>query len=77
MGQVAVGPHLYYVSSAYAGKTVNVRFDPQDRCLTFYDVEDDHLIRRQPIKDLTVETITGIEMPLPATGQPIQLSFPW
>ncbi len=77
MGQVTVGPHLYYVGIAYAGKTVNVRFDPHDRCLVFHDVEDDHRIRRQPIKDLTVATITGIETPLPATGQPIQLSFPW
>jgi hypothetical protein len=77
VGQVTVGPHAYGVGTAYAGKTVNVRFDPQDRCLTFHDVKDDHLIRRQPIQDLTVATITGIETLPPATGQPIQLSFPW
>jgi hypothetical protein len=77
VGQVTVGPHAYGVGSAYARKTVNVRFDPRDRCLTFHDVKDDHLIRRQPIKDLTVATITGVETPPPATGQLIQLSFPW
>ncbi len=77
VGQVTVGPHAYGVGSAYAGKTVNVRFDPQDRCLTFHDVKDDHLIQCQPIKDLTVAIITGIETPPPATGQSIQLSFPW
>jgi hypothetical protein len=77
VGQVTVGPHAYCVGSAYARKTVNVRFDPRDRCLTFHDVKDDHLIRRQPIEDLTVATITGVETLPPATGQPIQLSFPW
>ena len=77
VGQITVGPHLYYVGVTYAGQTVDVRFDPGDRHLTFHNAHNGHLLRRQPIKELTVATITGLEVPPPPTGKPVQLSFPW
>jgi hypothetical protein len=39
VGQVAVGPHLYYVGVTHAGQTVDVRFDPADRHLTFHNAQ--------------------------------------
>jgi hypothetical protein len=77
VGQVTVGSGLYYVGVAYTGQTVDVRFDPKDRHLTFYHAQEGHLLRRQPTKGLDVPDITGLEVPPPSTGQPIQLSFPW
>ena len=77
VGQVTVGSHLYYVGVTYAGQTVDVRFDPGDCHLTFHNAQNGHLLRRQPIKELTVATITGLEVPPPPTGEPVQLSFPW
>jgi len=77
VGQVTVGPHLYSVGVAYAGQTVDVRFDPTDRHLTFHDARDGHLLNRQPIKGLTVADITGLEVPPTPTGISVQLSFPW
>lgn len=77
VGQVKVGSSLYYVGAAYKGQTVDVRFDPADRHLAFYDAQDGHLLRRQPAKGLNVADITGLEVPPSYTGQPIQLSFPW
>jgi transposase InsO family protein len=77
VGQVKVGSSLYYVGVAYKGQTVDVRFDPEDRHLAFYDAQDGHLLRRLPAKGLSVADITGLEVDPPHTGQPIQLSFPW
>lgn len=77
VGQVTVGSGLYYVGVAFAGQTVDVRFDPIDRHLTFHDAQDGHLLRRQPVKGLDTADITGLEVPPPSTGQLIQLSFPW
>lgn len=77
VGQATVGPHPYYVGVAYKGQTVDVRFDPTDRHLTFHDARDGHLLNRQPVKGLTVADITGLETPPASTGQPVQLSFPW
>jgi transposase InsO family protein len=78
VGQVTVGPHQYYVGVTYARQTVDVRFDPKDRYLAFHDAKDGHLLRRQPIKGLTVASITGLNVPPPpSTDAPIQLSFPW
>jgi hypothetical protein len=76
VGQVTVGPHLYYVGVTYAGQTVDVRFDPEDRHLAFHNAQNGHLLRRQPIRELTVVSITGLEVPAPPTGIPVQLSFP-
>jgi hypothetical protein len=75
-GQVTVGENIYYVGIAYAGQTIDVRFDPQDRNLTFHDAKDGHVIRRRPVKGLTVANITGLEEPPPPSNTPIQLSFP-
>jgi len=77
VGQVAVGPHLYYVGVTYARQTVDVRFDLADRHLTFHNAQDGHLLNRQPIKGLTVASITGFETPPASTGIQVQLSFPW
>jgi transposase InsO family protein len=76
-GQTKVGSHLYYIGVTYAGQVVDVRFVPKDRHLTFHNAKNGHLLRRQPIKALTVATITGLEVPPPPTGEPTQLSFPW
>jgi transposase InsO family protein len=75
-GQVKVGSSLYYVGKTYKGQTVDVRFDPQDRHLAFYGAQNGVLLRRQPAKGLCIADITGLEVPPPSTGQPIQLSFP-
>jgi len=77
VGQVTVGPHLYSVGVTYAGQTIDVRFDPTDRYLTFHNAQDGHLLNRQPVKGLTVANITGLEVPPTPTGMPVQLSFPW
>jgi hypothetical protein len=77
VGQVTVGSHLYYVGITYAGQMVDVHFDPRDRHLTFHNARNGHLLRRQPIKELTIATITGLEVPPPPTRKPVQLSFPW
>lgn len=77
VGQITVGSHLYYVGVTYAGQTVDVRFDPGDRHLTFHDAQNGALLRRQPARELSVPTITGLKAPPPPTDRPVQLSFPW
>jgi len=60
-GQITIGTWKtrYSVGRAYAGQTVQVKFDPQDRHFVFYDAAG-HEIKRRPAKGLSVEDITGL-----------------
>lgn len=61
-GQITIGAWKtrYSVGRAYAGQTVQVKFDPQDRHFVFYDAAGQE-IKRRPAKGLSVEDITGLE----------------
>ena len=78
-GQICIGgQHQYYnVGRAYAAQTVLVRFDPQDQHLVFYlDVQPDQEIRRQPLRNISVADITGLD-PDSSIPVPIQMPLPF
>lgn len=60
-GCIRLGNQRYFVGEAYARHHVLIRFDPTDRHFVFYldDSPDDEL-RRQKVKALSVEDLTGI-----------------
>jgi hypothetical protein len=76
-GQVSIGKLQHYsVSQTYAGRDVEVRFDPQDRHFVFSPLgEPKHIIRRKPAKGLNVADLTGLEV-WPMGPGPQQLSLP-
>lgn len=76
VGQFDIAKHKYSVGVAYAGRRVDVRFDPQDRHFVFSDAEDGTTIKRSPAKGLDLATITGLDVPLGQSDKPVQLSFP-
>ncbi len=76
-GQVSIGKlQRYMVSQAYAGREVEVRFDPQDRHFVFSALgEPEKIIRRKPAKGLEIADLTGLEV-WPMGSGPQQLSLP-
>jgi len=60
-GQVTIGAwHTRYsVGRAYAGQTVQVKFDPQDRHFVFYDATGNE-VKRRPAKGLGLADLTGL-----------------
>lgn len=79
-GHVSIGGrHRYYgVGRAYAGHTVNVRFDPSDRHFAFCQVEQPETeIKRCPSRGLDLAALTGLEVwPLGLGVQQLPLPFP-
>jgi hypothetical protein len=76
-GQVSIGKlQRYSVSQAYAGRDVEVRFDPKDRHFVFSPLgEPEKIIRRKPAKGLDVMHLTGLKV-WPMGPGPQQLSLP-
>ncbi len=74
-GQIPIHDHQYGVGTAYAGKTMDVRFDPRNREFVFSDAQTAQEVKRHTARDLDVTTITGLNLPLPTEHQPLQLSF--
>jgi len=61
MGQVTIGAwHTRYsLGRTYAGQTVQVKFDPQDRHFVFYDATGQEM-KRCPAKGLELTDLTGL-----------------
>jgi hypothetical protein len=60
-GRVRLGTERYYISEAYAGRHILVRFAPKDRHFVFQDSKNPkEELRRLPAKGLQVEDLTGI-----------------
>jgi hypothetical protein len=74
-GQMAIHDHPYGIGTAYAGQTIDVRFDPKTREFIFSDAQTAQEVKRHPARGLDVPTITGLNAPMPAEHQPLQLSF--
>ena len=76
-GQVSIGKlQRYMVGQAYAGREVEVRFDPQDRHFVFSPLgEPEKIMRRKPAKGLEIADLTGLEV-WPMGSGPQQLSLP-
>lgn len=77
IGQVFVQGRAYYVGQRYAGKQVEMHFDPQDRHLIFAEATTGQLLTRRPLRGLEVATLTGLAQSSRPLTWPIQLSFPW
>ena len=74
--QVSLGGYRYFVSRAYANRSILVRFDPADRCLVFFEPEQpDKVICRRPARGLQVEHLTGLTL-WPTDLGPQQLPLP-
>jgi len=76
-GRLSLGRQMYSVGRPWAGQTVTVRFDADQRQWTFsLDQADGQTseIGRRPVKNLDVETLTGLAPTLLATSDPVQ---PW
>ncbi|RLC83178.1 MAG: hypothetical protein DRI79_14220 [Chloroflexi bacterium] len=77
-GQVSLGSQVYYVGRAWAGHTLSVRFDPQQREWVFHaEIEaGEREIARRPPKNLDVETLTGLNPDDFTLTTPVQLTLP-
>jgi transposase len=75
-GQITLaGQHEYYsVGRQYAGRHVQVRFDPTDRHFVFYDT-DEQEIGRRPARNLQAPDVVGLA-PWPEGLIPQQLPLP-
>jgi len=79
-GQIALGgQHQYYsVGRPYAGETVTIRFDPEDRQLVFYhDEEAEYEIRRRPLRpNISPTGLTGLDADS-SLSIPVQMPLPY
>lgn len=75
-GQISLGGYRYFVSRAYANRSISIRFDPADRRLVFAepDLPDKEICRRR-VRGLEVEDLTGLAL-WPAVLGPQQLPLP-
>jgi hypothetical protein len=90
VGQVSLGSHRYGLGVAWAGQTVTVRFDPEQRQFVFTQVrpETKHGYRRPELppvrrnaQGLTVEGLTGLpaaleELPVRQLMLPLSMCCP-
>ncbi len=77
VGRLSLGRQMYPVGRPWAGQTVTVRFDADQRQWTFAldpDAGQRIEIGWQPVKNLDIETLTGLAPTLVATSDPVQ---PW
>jgi hypothetical protein len=58
-GMVSVYNRNYYVGRSYAGKSVFIRFDPQERRWLFHD-ENNHLLNHHEAKEIEAARIRGL-----------------
>jgi hypothetical protein len=75
-GQVTLHDHLYYLGTAWAGHTVDVRFDATDRHFVFTDALTGLPVKRIAPSNLDVASITGLPDDALVPNTPVQLSFP-
>lgn len=75
VGQIPIHDHLYGVGTAYAGKTIDVRFDAATREFIFSDAQTAREVKRHPAFALDTATITGLATPMSTKDETIQLSF--
>lgn len=74
--QVSLGGYRYFVSRAYPNRQISIRFDPADRHLVFFELDQpDKEICRRPARGLQVEDLTGLAL-WPADLGPQQLPLP-
>jgi transposase InsO family protein len=75
-GQISIGKHhtCYSLGRAWAGRIVQVRFDPSDRC--FVASANDQPIRRWKAKHLEIEDMVGFSSLTPCL-LPQQLPLPF
>jgi putative transposase len=78
-GQVSLGRILYALGRQQAGKTVQVRCDPQTREWIFLErnTEPPHEIARRAVKGVNVTSLTGLEDRPATIPVPIQLTLPY
>lgn len=75
-GQVYIQDRAYYLGTAIAGQTVDMRFDPADRHFVFTCAQSGDSLKRLPARGLDAATLTGLPDLLPPLPYPLQLSFP-
>jgi len=77
-GQVSLGRQLYSVGHVWAGSSLSVRFDPQQREWVFYTEKEgeEQEIARRPPKELDVKTLTGWNPDDSTLTTPLQLTLP-
>lgn len=82
IGVLSIGHVQYYLGRPFASKQVRIRCEPTTHEWLIYerrsptDPTTETLIARQPIKQMDVHTLTGLD-PTPVTlAQPLQLTFP-
>lgn len=77
-GQISLGRKRYSVGRTWAGQSLSVRFDPQQREWVFYGEGDqgEQEIARRPPKGLDVETLTGLNPDNCPLTVPVQLTLP-
>lgn len=76
-GQISIGGQRqrYSVGRAYAGQTIYVAFDPEDRCFVFYGADMPHPeLGRRPARHLSQAELLGFDDPA-GCAWPQQLSL--
>jgi len=81
-GVVSLGRRLYSVGRPHAGKTVQVHCDPTTQewvcCEKVKDNDQDieRELARRPVKDIDVQSLTGLPPQAVTLSQPVQLTLP-
>jgi transposase InsO family protein len=73
VGRIDLGGFRYGVGARYASKRIVIRFESPKREFAFYD--EQALIRRHPALGLSIEELTGLDVPDDSPG-PQQLTLP-